>query len=47
MRTVFIRRGPWVYIWEQHPDMAAAADWRIGSLAELPPIVAGVNRSER
>lgn len=24
MRTAFIRRGPWGYIWEQHPDMAAA-----------------------
>jgi HAD superfamily hydrolase (TIGR01662 family) len=46
MRTAFIRRGPWGYIWEHHPDMAAAAEWRIASLAELPPIVAEVNRSE-
>jgi len=47
MRTVFIRRGPWGYIWENHPDMTAAADWRVVSLAELPPLVAEVNRSER
>jgi FMN phosphatase YigB (HAD superfamily) len=47
MRTVFIRRGPWGYIWERHPDMATAADWRITSLAELPPLVAEVNRSGR
>ena len=47
MRTAFIRRGPWGYIWERHPDMATAADWRINSLAELPPIVAEVNQSER
>jgi HAD superfamily hydrolase (TIGR01662 family) len=47
MRTAFIRRGPWGYIWEHHPDMAAAADWRMASLAELPPLVAEVNRSGR
>ncbi len=45
MRTAFIRRGPWGYIWEHHPDMVAATDWRITSLAELPPLVAEVNRS--
>jgi hypothetical protein len=45
MRTAFIRRGPWGYIWEHHPDIAAVADWRMVSLAELPPLVAGVNRS--
>lgn len=47
MRTAFIRRGPWGYIWEQHADMPAAADWRMTTLAELPAIVAGVNRSAR
>jgi phosphoglycolate phosphatase-like HAD superfamily hydrolase len=46
MRTAFIRRGPWGYIWEHHPDMATAADWRMKSLAELLPLVAEVNRSE-
>ena len=47
MRTAFIRRGPWGYIWENHPGMASAADGRVMSLAELPPLVAEVNRSER
>jgi HAD superfamily hydrolase (TIGR01549 family) len=42
MRTAFIRRGPWGYIWENHPDMAEAADWRMASLAELPTLVASV-----
>jgi HAD superfamily hydrolase (TIGR01549 family) len=39
MRTAFIRRGPWGYILENHPDMATAADWRITSLAELPGLL--------
>jgi HAD superfamily hydrolase (TIGR01662 family) len=47
MRTAFIRRGPWGYIWEHHPDLAAAADWRMTSLAELPDIVARFNSSAR
>jgi FMN phosphatase YigB (HAD superfamily) len=47
MRTAFIRRGPWGYIGEHHPDMASAADWRMDSLAELPGLVASVNQSAR
>jgi FMN phosphatase YigB (HAD superfamily) len=47
MQTAFIRRGPWGYIWERHPDLPAVADWRMTTLAELPGIVAGVNRSAR
>jgi HAD superfamily hydrolase (TIGR01549 family) len=47
MRTAFIRRGPWGYIWERHPDMQAAADWRMTSLAELPAIAADVNSLSR
>jgi HAD superfamily hydrolase (TIGR01662 family) len=47
MRTAFVRRGPWGYILENHPDMPAAADWRIEALTELPGIVTGVNSSER
>jgi HAD superfamily hydrolase (TIGR01662 family) len=39
MRTAFIRRGPWGYILENHPDMATAVDWRITSLAELPGLL--------
>jgi HAD superfamily hydrolase (TIGR01662 family) len=46
MRTAFIRRGPWAYIWENHPDMEKAADWRMTSLAELPPLVRQANQSE-
>ena len=45
--TAFIRRGPWGYIWERHPDLPAVADWRMTTLAELPGIAAGVNRSAR
>lgn len=47
LRTAFIRRGPWGYIWKNHPDIAEAADWRIDSLTELPAIVEDVNRSTR
>ena len=47
MRTAFIRRGPWGYIWERHPDMPAAADWRMTTLAELPELVSRVNASVR
>jgi HAD superfamily hydrolase (TIGR01662 family) len=45
MRTAFIRRGPWGYIWERHPEMSKCADWQISTLAELPGLVAGVNSS--
>jgi HAD superfamily hydrolase (TIGR01662 family) len=38
MRTAFIRRGPWGYIMDGNPDVAAVADWRITSLAELPAL---------
>jgi HAD superfamily hydrolase (TIGR01662 family) len=47
MRTAFIRRGPWGYIWERHPDMSAAADWLMTTLAELPDLVTRVNSSVR
>jgi HAD superfamily hydrolase (TIGR01662 family) len=43
MRTAFIRRGPWGYIWEHHPDMPEAVDWCMETLAELPAIVAEAN----
>jgi HAD superfamily hydrolase (TIGR01662 family) len=39
MRTAFVRRGPWGYILENHPDMATAADWRVATLAELPGLL--------
>jgi HAD superfamily hydrolase (TIGR01549 family) len=47
LRTAFIRRGPWGYILEQHPDLPETADWRMTSLAELPEIVGSVNSSAR
>lgn len=47
MRTAFIRRGPWAHIQEQHPDLPAAADWRVGSLAELSGLVGEFNSSGR
>jgi HAD superfamily hydrolase (TIGR01662 family) len=39
MRTVFIRRGPWGYILENHPGMATVADWRVTTLAQLPGLL--------
>jgi HAD superfamily hydrolase (TIGR01549 family) len=44
LRTIYLRRGPWGYIWSDHPDLAATADWQVGSLAEIPPLVAAANR---
>jgi hypothetical protein len=44
MRTTFIRRGPWGYAWEHHPDLMDAADWRVTLLAELPPLLAEVKQ---
>jgi HAD superfamily hydrolase (TIGR01549 family) len=46
MRTAFIRRGPWGYILERHPDMPAAADWQMATLSELPGIVTVANGPE-
>jgi HAD superfamily hydrolase (TIGR01662 family) len=39
MRTAFIRRGPWGYILENHPDMAVVADWRTTTLTDLPALL--------
>jgi HAD superfamily hydrolase (TIGR01549 family) len=47
LQTAFIRRGPWGYMWEHHPDMSSAADWRLNSLDELPELVTSINRSAR
>lgn len=43
MRTAFIRRGPWGYIHERHPDLPSSADWRMMTLADLPGLVARAN----
>ncbi len=40
LRAAHIRRGPWGHLWADTPQ-AAAADWRIESLAELTAITAG------
>jgi HAD superfamily hydrolase (TIGR01662 family) len=47
MRTAFIRRGPWGYIWERNPEMSKWADWQITTLTELPSLVKRFNSSER
>jgi FMN phosphatase YigB (HAD superfamily) len=47
MRTAFIRRGPWGYIQERHPEMSLYADWRMTTLVELPRLVAEINPSKR
>ncbi|WNI16601.1 HAD family hydrolase [Actinacidiphila sp. ITFR-21] len=39
LRTAHLRRGPWGHYWADDPAVVAAADWRIGSLEELLPIV--------
>jgi FMN hydrolase / 5-amino-6-(5-phospho-D-ribitylamino)uracil phosphatase len=37
-KTCHIRRGPWGYLWADQPE-AAAADYRINSIAELPALL--------
>lgn len=44
LHTIYLRRGPWGYLGAGHPDLAAAADWQVGSLAEIPPLLAAANR---
>ena len=44
LRTIYLRRGPWGFIWAGHPGLAATADWQIASLAELPPLIAAASR---
>jgi HAD superfamily hydrolase (TIGR01662 family) len=39
LRAAHIRRGPWGHLWADDPEVVAAADWRIGGLAELTSIV--------
>ncbi|MGP3926264.1 HAD family hydrolase [Streptomyces sp. 8N616] len=38
LRVAHIRRGPWGHLWAGSAA-SAAADWHIGSLAELPPLI--------
>jgi FMN phosphatase YigB (HAD superfamily) len=44
LRTIYLRRGPWGFIWARHPDLAASADWQVTSLAAIPLLIAAVNR---
>ena len=39
LRTAFIRRGPWGYLWAEDPKVRKSADWRIESLTELPALI--------
>jgi HAD superfamily hydrolase (TIGR01549 family) len=45
LRTIYVRRGPWGYIWAHHPDLAVTADWQVRSLAEILPLLAAANRA--
>ncbi|MGP4004701.1 HAD family hydrolase [Streptomyces sp. 8N706] len=38
LRVAHIRRGPWGHLWADSPGVEAA-DWSIGSLAELPTLL--------
>jgi len=40
LRTIFIQRGPWGWIFRESPDLDEVADWRVISLNEIPEIVA-------
>jgi N-acetyl-D-muramate 6-phosphate phosphatase len=39
LRTAFIRRGPWGYLWADDPKVHKLADWRIDSLTELADLL--------
>jgi len=39
LRTAFIRRGPWGYLWAGDPKVRELATWRIESLEELPALI--------
>ncbi|MFJ5674287.1 HAD family hydrolase [Streptomyces sp. NPDC093097] len=39
LRTAHLRRGPWGHLWAD-AETTSAADWRIGSLAELVDVLA-------
>lgn len=39
LKACHIRRGPWGYLWADQPE-AAAADYRINSISELPALLA-------
>jgi N-acetyl-D-muramate 6-phosphate phosphatase len=40
LRAALVRRGPWGHLWADEADVVGLADWRIGSLSELPALLA-------
>jgi HAD superfamily hydrolase (TIGR01662 family) len=45
LKTAFIRRGAWGYIWEKHPELYMWTDWQISELSVLPDLIAEFNSS--
>ncbi|MGV9963694.1 HAD family hydrolase [Streptomyces olivaceus] len=39
LRTAHLRRGPWGHLWADSPQVTDVADWRIGTLADLPALL--------
>ena len=39
LRTAYIRRGPWGFLWAEDAKVLKLADWRIDSLTELPALI--------
>lgn len=39
LRTAFVRRGPWGFLWADDPKVRELADWSIDSLMELPTLI--------
>ncbi|MEL5960332.1 HAD family hydrolase [Streptomyces sp. CLV115] len=39
LRTAHLRRGPWGHLWADDPQVRETADWVIGSLMDLIPVV--------
>ncbi len=43
MRTAFVQRGPWGWIFRDELEVTDLSDWRIRDLTELPDIVSAEN----
>jgi HAD superfamily hydrolase (TIGR01549 family) len=39
LRTAFVRRGPWGYLWADDPVVVNTAAWAVRSLEELPELL--------
>jgi HAD superfamily hydrolase (TIGR01549 family) len=44
LKTVYIQRGPWGWIFRNSPELDQVADWRVKSLDEIPELI--LDRSE-